>query len=635
MNEFLQHPGTFATGVNYWASHAATEMWAKWNAKSVEDDLIALKAQGVSVLRCFPLWPDFQPIRLLRMAGDPGGKPHEIRLGEAPLPNTPAGQAGVDEMMMRHFEEFCDLAEKHGLQLIVCLLTGHMTARQFVPPALEGLDAYTHPLALKWEVKFVKYFVTRMKASPAIAAWESGNESNFLSSASEPAAAWTWATLIHDAIRVCDDSRPIIGVSHLGLEETSYNKWLIRDQAELCDILSAHPYALWSDVYKRDEFNAIRNLHHAVSECRLVGDVGNKACFVEETGTWRPMMGSYEVVATALRNILWNLYQEDGRGLLWWCAFDQETIEVAPYDWTCMGLEHGILTSDREARPTATAIRDFSHFLEELPFERLPQHGHDAICLVNDMDVAFSSFVLARQAGIHLTFRHPAQPLEDADAYFLPVAAKRAGLSTGQWHELVERVREGATLYLSLHDTILDGFETTTGCGVISRKCTQDKARYDFGDFDVTLPRISRYEMTSYGGEILGKEDNGNPVFFRHDLEKGQVYTLAFPLERNVADTTDSFNTDAWRIYRRVLAPKRLIEKASPFLIATEHYFSPDKAAVILVNNQPGEIREELSINGDWCVKSSFSDVETAVVVDNTLTLQGNTGILLMLARRT
>ena len=34
--------GKVALGANYWASHAATEMWRKWDAKVVEEDLRVL-----------------------------------------------------------------------------------------------------------------------------------------------------------------------------------------------------------------------------------------------------------------------------------------------------------------------------------------------------------------------------------------------------------------------------------------------------------------------------------------------------------------------------------------------------------------------------------------------------------------
>src|SRR5512133_281912 len=137
----LTSPGSFVVGCNYWASHAGTQMWADWQPDVVEADLKQLAEGGLQALRVFPLWPDFQPLTLLRGGG---GAPREYRLlgpqGEQPLPDNETGQAGMSEEALGRFQVFADLAHKHGLKLIVGLLTGWMSGRLFVPPALEGLN---------------------------------------------------------------------------------------------------------------------------------------------------------------------------------------------------------------------------------------------------------------------------------------------------------------------------------------------------------------------------------------------------------------------------------------------------------------------------------------------------------------
>ena len=115
---------TFCTGDNYWASHAGTRMWADWDDAVVEQDFKKLHDAKLTVLRIFPLWSDFQPIVQHRGGA---GNPREIRLREEPLPNTEAGRAGIDAVMVERFERFCDLAAKYELKLIVGLLTGWMS----------------------------------------------------------------------------------------------------------------------------------------------------------------------------------------------------------------------------------------------------------------------------------------------------------------------------------------------------------------------------------------------------------------------------------------------------------------------------------------------------------------------------
>ncbi|MBS1370560.1 MAG: hypothetical protein HPZ91_11450 [Lentisphaeria bacterium] len=634
MNEFLNRPGEFETGVNYWASHAATEMWSKWDAGVVDRDFAQLAAYGMTVVRCFPLWPDFQPLKLIRTAGEPGGTPIEIRMGERPLPDTEAGRAGLDETMLERFEAFADLAQKHGLRLIVCLLTGHMTSRQFVPPAFEGVDVYTDPTALKYEVRFIRGFVNRLKHHSAIAAWESGNETNFLSRAPSADAAWSWTALIHGTIRNCDDTRPIIGISGLEITETQKHKWLIRDQAELSDLLSVHPYALWNPVYGREPFDTFRNLHHAAGTARITAGIGRKPCFVEETGTWRPMVGPYETVANALRGMLWNLYSEDCRSLLWWCGFDQDHIDVAPYDWPMMGLEHGLFAASGEPRPTADSMREFRRFLDSLPFRALPPQKNDAVCICGDMEIAFGSYLLSRQAGIRFDFQSPEQPLRDAAVYFLPSAARRAGLGTRRWHELQERVREGATLYLALDDTILDRLEPFTGCGVISRELSEGRTVCEFDGAKLDLPCPVRRRMASYGADILAREADGNPVLFEHAVGKGRVITCACPVERLVISHSGLLKQDLYRIYRRVLAPGRLATTPSPFLQITEHPLNERQTALILVNNQPEQQKTRIGIPERLHISAWYSDGSGSCAPDGTVQLQPNGGLLLLLEPR-
>jgi endo-1,4-beta-mannosidase len=119
----LLTPGRFVVGCNYWASHAGTNMWRDWQPEVVADDLARLAAAGLQVLRVFPLWPDFQPIALLR-----GGHGHayEVRWGEEPLSNDELGRAGLSAVMCERFAAFCELARAQGLQLLVGLLTGWM-----------------------------------------------------------------------------------------------------------------------------------------------------------------------------------------------------------------------------------------------------------------------------------------------------------------------------------------------------------------------------------------------------------------------------------------------------------------------------------------------------------------------------
>jgi endo-1,4-beta-mannosidase len=232
----LTTPGTFVTGCNYWASHAGTAMWRDWRPDVVTHDLKRLSDAGLQVLRVFPLWPDFQPLTQLGT----GYGAVEVRHGETALPDDEAGRAGVSAEAMAHFAEFADLAAQNNHKLIVGLLTGWMSGRLFVPPALAGRNVLTDPLALMWETRFVQHFVRALRDHPAVLAWDLGNECNCMGPATRE-QAWAWTSAIVNAIHVEDPRRPVVSGMH-SLLPGPKAEWRIQDQGELTDVLTTHPY---------------------------------------------------------------------------------------------------------------------------------------------------------------------------------------------------------------------------------------------------------------------------------------------------------------------------------------------------------------------------------------------------------
>ena len=85
------------------------------------------------------------------------------------LPDTEAGRAGVCEEMCARFERFCALADKHGLKLIVGLITGQMSFGGYYPPVFKGShNAMSDPAMCKWQLRYIKYLVGRLKTQTAI-----------------------------------------------------------------------------------------------------------------------------------------------------------------------------------------------------------------------------------------------------------------------------------------------------------------------------------------------------------------------------------------------------------------------------------------------------------------------------------
>ena len=579
--------GKLTVGLNYWSSDSATRMWRNWDRNVVERDLALCERYGIAMLRVFPLWSDFQPLNLLCYGGSARGcTPREVTLGEEerPLPDTAAGQAGLDEVMLVRFREFCDIAAGHNLKLIVALMTVHMTGRHFVPRAMENRDLFSDPFALKWEMKFYDGFVRAMKDHDAIAAWETGNEMNYTAPVKNADHAWVWTRMMHDVIRLADPSRPVVGVMAEGLNPME-SPWQIADQGELADFTNVHRYDI-GNAAAADGFLSVRNLLRAAGEARIAAGVGGKPCFIEETGNWRNTVLTLEDMGHAVEALLWNAWREDCRAFLWWCAFDQAHLEFAPYHWgDWPGLEHGIFTADGQAHPAARAMRDFGRMLAELPFDRLPAPTPDALCVIDDMDVGGTAFLLARQAGIHLAF-HSARrgPLPEAKVYFLPSVAARGGLDSENWRKLRERVRSGATCYLSCDDCNLPDLAEFCGMEIGRRRKALEPMRCTLGGAALSLACPVEKSVRCTGAEVLLRDERGEALLLRHRYGQGTVFTLNFALEKILTQTPRAC-TEPWRQIYRMILPKTLPAFCDdPEVIVSCHHLPDGRVAAVAVN---------------------------------------------------
>lgn len=609
----LTTPGRFTVGCNYWASHAGTRMWTDWRPEVVAEDLRALHGVGMRMLRAFVLWPDFQPLNTHRTYL---GKPKEMRHGEAPLPDTPCGQAGVDPVMLERLGIFLDLAHENGLRVLLGLITGWMSGRMFMPPALETLNPITDPQSILWQVRLVRVVVGSFRNHPAIAGWDLGNECNCMGKATrDEAAAWTAA--IANAIRAEDRTHPVVsGMSGLKPEA----EWTPQDQGEWTDILTVHPYPVFTPHCDHDPVNTIRTILHSSAESAFHSGIGGKPCLCQEIGTLGPMLASEKIAADFVRTCLFSLWAGGDRGLLWWCAHEQMHLAHTPYDWSAVERELGLLRGDRSPKPVAREIGAFGAFLDTLPFSALPERRREAVCILaenqDSWTIGYSSFILARQAGFELEFQHGSQPIRPAELYLLPGLHGHSLLPRRRMLELLERVEAGATLYMSLDDGLPAGFEALAGLEPQTRERRAGAAtvRLDGLDGAPTVPAGPfRISYTATRAQVLGREEDGNPAFTVCPYGKGKIFFLSTPIEVILSRTPGAFQAPAtaagWKIYRTVAEAAlagRAVRKEHPMLAVTEHPLDDRERVVIAVNLSPMSLRETLRLQPGWALGRSF-----------------------------
>lgn len=601
----LTESGHFATGCNYWASHAGIRMWSDWRPDVIEADLKQIAETGLTVLRVFPLWSDFQPLVSLKIWA---GIHAEYSFGDSPLPDTEAGKAGVSDEMMMRFQFFADTAEKYGLKLVVGLITGWMSGRLFVPPAFENKDVLRDPEAVRWQIKFVRYFVKYFKEHNAVAAWDLGNECNCMGRLESRADAYLWSSAIADAIRAVDHSRPVVSGMH-GLKVDPKAVWTIEDQSEIMDVLTTHPYPRFTPHCDNDPVNEIRNGLHATAESCLYADIGSKPCIVEEIGTLASVYAGEKIKADYIRTVLFSSWAHDHRALLWWCAYDQDHLDYAPYDWNSVERYLGIFRNDRSPKPLAGAFSKFSSFVASAP--RLPLRRKDAVCILTQSQdqwgAAYSSFVLAKQAGFDIEFQSSEEKLKDSSLYMMPSISGGCVIARRRWLELIEKVRQGASLYISMNNGILAPFDEIVGLECQTMVKRSSPVSFDFAGHLFKIDSPSRINFETKGAEIISSEADGNPLFTSFTLGKGKVFFLSVPIETYMAGLPGAFHLPDsmpfWKIYSMVagdVTGKRLAGKKNPFIGITEHEVSASEKIIVAINYSSGDIAEELSIASGW-----------------------------------
>ena len=541
----------FMIGCNYWASNAGTEMWRNWDENAVREDLRVLSENGIEYMRVFPNWRDFQPVIPICA--------YQAQLVKYCLEGdrAPENPEYLDEAMLAKFRKFCDICEEFGVKLIVGILTGWMSGRAFVPPALFGKDLYTDPVALLFEQRFIRGMVTRFRDHNAICAWDLGNECNCLGAVASDDVATNWSITVANAIRAYDNTRPVVSGMHALAPGKDNGTWTIAGQAEACDILTTHPYPYWAKFTNRDKVGMLRTAIHATCENKLYSDLGKRPCLVEETGTMGPMLCDEERAAAFMRLNLLSNYVHGAVGVMWWCANEQTNLMSDPYTRQMVELELGMRREDGSPKPVLTETGRIAAVLKSLD-GCIPAAREDAVCiLTHDQEqwgVAYMAYGLAKQAGLNLRFAWCDDELPEAKLYLMPSITGCYVMPRENYLKLISRVEQGATLYISNDNGILAQFEALTGLRVTDACIERETGSLTLDGESFSFDRTRRYETVSVGATVLATDSRGLPIISENAKGNGKVIYVNFPLESALINRSNTFSSNEYLIYRRLFS---------------------------------------------------------------------------------
>ncbi len=598
----------FMLGCNYWDKEHGTDMWRFFDENVIRKDIKMLSENGVKYMRCFPNWRDFQPVnKIYAWRGEEKGY---CDYEDRPLSNT----LGIDYSQIDNFKKFAAICDEYGIKLIVSVVTGWMSGRQFWPKGLMGKNGITDPEVLMWTARFIKGFVEGVKSCKNIVMWDLGNESNCLGQVKNRYEAYVWTTYVRNAIYAADTTRPISSGMH-GLD-TCESAWSIKDQGEITDYLTPHPYASRSINNDYEPVNRLRTTLLPTAQCMYYEALSGKPTILQEQGTFSQATANKDMSADFGRINILSSFVHGVKGWLWWCGPNHSNVNNTPYTWGMMERDLSLFELDGTPRPIAHTIKEIGEVLDALSFEEMPKRDIDAVCLLtaqpNRWNNASASFVLGKQAGIEVTFAEVSNVAEvinvpDSDLYIMPCIEGWEVVNQTALDKIYEKVNDGATLYISYDGGDFFHFEERTGLrsnGIVrSRK--QHTAAFDFGNISYYSEREIIIE--SVGAEALAYNEEGNIVLSCFNYGKGRVFFLNMPLERTLAVTYEAYNKDYYKIYKKFadnVLKNKIVISNNPEIGVTQHKVDDNNYIIAALNYSDKDINCEFEIASGWTLKA-------------------------------
>jgi endo-1,4-beta-mannosidase len=359
----------FLLGVNYWPRRKAMYWWKDFDRDEVAEEFDIIAGLGMSVVRIFLMWEDFQP-----------------------SPDVVAPGALAD------LESVADLAAERGLGLDVTFFTGHMSGPNWAPSWLLGgsepvpeqrqvisgsnLDAgpyrnpYVDAIALDAAELLIRTVVGRLRQHKGIWTWNLGNEPDNFALPPSDAAGAAWAHRLFEVIREVDpEGHGTVGLHSPSLATLNH---LRADQVfDGADFAVMHTYPIYAN------FGAEALDPDTVPfATALTAALSGKPTLMEEFGactappgaetttiewqalgqTWSQIMLSEETLAEHLAEVLPRLVEVGSTGAMVWCYADyhQDLWDRPPCDTKLHERYFGLVRPDGSLKPHAEVIRDFA-----------------------------------------------------------------------------------------------------------------------------------------------------------------------------------------------------------------------------------------------------------------------------------
>lgn len=361
----------FVLGVNYWPRRKAMTWWKDFDAGEVHADFAQIATLGMSVVRIFLLWEDFQP--------------------------TPDS---VDAPRLQALHTVADIAARNGLTLDVTFFTGHMSGPNWCPGWLLGdpqddtnahqlsvvshgktvdrpyRNPYHDPVALAAARLLISTVVSSLKDHPGIGMWNLGNEPDLFAWPRDAAHGRAWVHDMTQLIKSIDAHHPVT----CGLHADSLfrnNHLRVHDVYAETDVAVMHSYPMYVSWMKNP-----LDPDYVPFTCALVTTLTGKPTLMEEFGgctappgapsqVWQwtaygkprsQFMASEQDLADYFAAVLPKLVEVGATGAMLWCWADysSDLWQQPPCDEAWHERFFGMVRPDGTLKPHAEVIRQFA-----------------------------------------------------------------------------------------------------------------------------------------------------------------------------------------------------------------------------------------------------------------------------------
>ena len=364
----------FPLGVNYWPRRKAMYWWPDFDQGEVAEEFDVIESLGLSVVRIFLLWDDWQPSADV-----------------------------VSPERLHDLGVVLDLAAERGLGLDVTFFTGHMSGPNWSPGWLldSASDEYPSPdvrqvisggvvvdtpyrnmfhdpAALDAGRLLLETVVGEYRDHAGVWMWNLGNEPDLFAHPHDASSGRSWVREMTQLVNEIDPDHPVT----TGLHTASLfadNGLRVDEVFSESDVAVMHGYPMYVD-WARDPLDP----DFVPYLCALVTALTGMPCLAEEWGgctspdtahstTWAwnaygaprtQFMAGEEELADYVESVLPRLVEVGATGALMWCFADYhpELWDRPPCDDG--GAKHerhfGLVRPDGSLKPHAEGLRRFA-----------------------------------------------------------------------------------------------------------------------------------------------------------------------------------------------------------------------------------------------------------------------------------